>query len=100
MKPLREHSIIGELNMPESTESHWTAHHWETNTEPDGGLAYGTGFTIAWQRGSEKEEKNGASPAQIVEVCLDRLAHEDKMSPSAKNKQAIALLKQCLSVLG
>lgn len=78
----------------------WHSHHWETEGKPDGGVSYGTGFTIAWQRGSLLETgRNGAFLIEVLGVCLDELNHKDKQFPCEENKTAISHLEQCLFAL-
>jgi hypothetical protein len=81
--------------------SEWNSCHWVTENQlPDGGVSCGTGFTIAWQRGSLAEQgRNGAFLTEVLEACLDELKHKDRLFPCGENKVAIAHLKDCLSAL-
>ena len=53
--------------------------HWLDGSGcPEGGVAFGSGFTIAWQRGPlgrgpERLEQNGAFLEDVLDVCLGRL---------------------------
>ena len=86
--------------MTELNEKQWHSHHWEANDRPDGGVSYGIGFTIAWQRGSLVEQgRNGAFLTDVLEACLDELEHKDSLAPCEENTEAIDLLESCLNSL-
>jgi hypothetical protein len=75
----------------------WSSHHWEAEGKPDGGVSYGIGFTIAWQRGSLLDNgRNGAFLIEVLEVCLDELKHKHKQFPCKENLDAIEYLEKCL----
>ena len=90
----------------------YTSHNFTTNGETDGGLAYGVGFTISWQRGCTNHDNynsktsiigakpNGAFVEDIIDVCIGRLEHlQSTLSAVAKNDMAIAHLKEALGAL-
>jgi hypothetical protein len=53
--------------------------HWnDANGNPDGGVTFGNGFCISWQRGplgrgSERTEPNGAFVEDVISAAIDRL---------------------------
>lgn len=53
--------------------------HWlDTSDCPNGGVAFGSGFTISWQRGplgrdAERQVQNGAFLEDVLDACLGRL---------------------------
>ena len=78
----------------------WTSHHWTSEGKPDGGMSYGIGFTIAWQRGSlVKEGRNGAYLIEVLEACEDELKHKNKYFPCQENEEALSHLQKCLAFL-
>lgn len=83
------------------SETQWQAHHWTDNEGmPDGGVSYGVGFTIAWQRGSLlKNGRNGAFLIEVLEACLDELKNKHKQFPCQENVEAIFNLTDCIDVL-
>lgn len=87
--------------MPDMTTTNaWTAHHWEAEGKPDGGVSYGIGFTIAWQRGSLLEQgRNGAFLTEVLEASLDELKHKNSQFPCDENTSAITHLQCCLDAL-
>lgn len=78
----------------------WMSHHWENERKPDGGVSYGIGFTIAWQRGAIVDNgRNGAYLIEVLEACEDELRHKNKTFPCQENEEAIAHLVNCLTSL-
>ncbi len=88
-------------------KTEYTSCYFTSDGEPDGGLAYGVGFTISWQRGRLRHindngnvEPNGAFVEDIVDVCINRLEHlQSTTAARAKNDMAIAHLKEALVAL-
>lgn len=78
----------------------WQSHHWETEGKPDGGLSYGVGFTIAWQRGSIVENgRNGAFLFEVLEACEDELRHKNSLFPCSENEYSLMYLAKCIDTL-
>lgn len=87
-------------NSPTPDDKPWYSHHWQTNGKPDGGVSFGIGFVISWQRGSLQEQgRNGAFLIEVLEACLDELEHKDELFPCEENTEAIDLLESCLMSL-
>lgn len=84
----------------------FTSHHYDAEGKPDGGVTFGQGFTISWQRGALRNEDgtfrhpNGAFIEDIIDAAKDRLEYHQQ-SPYAcdENAQAIALLTEALATL-
>lgn len=78
----------------------WHSHHWTTEGKPDGGVSYGVGFTIAWQRGSlVAEGRNGAFLIEVLEACDDELRHKNSQFPCGENEYALMYLAKCIDTL-
>lgn len=80
--------------------------HYDQHGEPDGGVTFGAGFTISWQRGPLRKEDgtfdfpNGAFIEDIIDAAKDRLEyHQRSQFACDENAQAIALLAQALEIL-
>jgi hypothetical protein len=80
--------------------------HFTTDGLPDGGVSFGTGFSISWQRGALRNDDgtfklpNGAFIEDIIDAALNRLEyHQDSPFACEENAQAIILLKQALEIL-
>ena len=60
-----------------------TLYHWidDDTGKPDGGLSYGRGFTILWQRGTLRnedgtlEQQNGAFVTHVIEAIINRMTY-------------------------
>lgn len=64
----------------------------------DGGVAYGQGFTICWQRGPTKENgRNGAFLIEVLKACEAQLAHYQD-GRFACQENALALEKLCEAI--
>lgn len=47
--------------------------NYEKDGRPDGGVAYGPGYTITWQRGPLLWGRNGALLLDIVDVIINQI---------------------------
>lgn len=67
----------------------------------DGGVSYGEGFCISWQRGSLAENgRNGAFLIEVLEACKTQLEyHQDSQFACSENEDALANLSQTLEHL-
>ena len=76
----------------------------ETNA-PEGGNAWGTGFSISWQRGplgqgDSRLAPNGAFVETIISVVKERLEnYQHSRFACEENAKAIGYLEQALEVL-
>lgn len=82
------------------------SHHYTSQSDPDGGVTFGAGFIISWQRGSLRnddgsfKEPNGAFIEDIIDAAKDRLEyHQQSQFACEENAQAIAYLQQALDIL-
>lgn len=81
-------------------ERFWHSHHWETEGKPDGGVSYGVGFTIAWQRGPlVGAGRNGAFLIEVLEACSDELKHKNRLFPCSENEYALMYLAKTIDTL-
>ncbi len=78
-------------------------HNFEKDGNPDGGVAFGNGFTIHWQRGpiiqpdGSKARRNGAFLEDILFVCKRRLEyHQQGEFACHENAQMIYHLTEAL----
>jgi hypothetical protein len=80
-------------------------HFSDDEGRPEGGQSYGTGFTIAWQRGPlgngiTRVEANGAFVETIIDVAVDRLNfYQRSQFNCAENDEAIRHLEAALRIL-
>lgn len=85
----------------------FTAHQFYEldGATPDGGQTFGTGFTIAWQRGplgrgEERQPPNGAFVEDIIEAAIDRLEfYQRSKFASHYNADAIRHLRAAVDCL-
>lgn len=77
---------------------HWTMGH---NGAPDGGVSFGIGFCISWQKGPlgkegtpERKPPNGAFVETVLAAVIDRICYYQQ-SPFAcpENAEALAHLQ-------
>lgn len=74
--------------------------NWTNNDIPDGGISTGIGFTIAWQRGSLENGRNGAFLIEVLESCFGRLAdYQEGKFACKENMDAIAHLGMAIQSL-
>lgn len=81
---------------------------WNWNTEdgkPDGGVAYGSGFSISWQKGPLRHDghenpQNGAFVETVLCACLSRLEYyQTSQFRCEENQQAIDHINVALAAL-
>ncbi len=67
----------------------------------DGGLAYGQGFLISWQRGSiQQNGRNGAFLIEVLTACQMRLEHyQSGQFACEENATALRHLAQAIAAL-
>ena len=80
--------------------------HWnDADGNPEGGVTFGTGFTISWQhgplgRGMCREAPNGAFVEDIIAAAKDRLDYyQASKFASSYNAEAILFLENALESL-
>jgi hypothetical protein len=81
--------------------------HQFTDAEgrPEGGVTFGTGFTISWQRGplgrgDDRQDPNGAFVETIIEAVVDRILFYNKSGFRCdENDAAVAHLESALASL-
>ena len=72
---------------------------------PEGGVTFGVGFTISWQRGplgrgDDRKAPNGAFVEDIIEAAKDRLRfYQGSRCACAENEAAIDKLESALAIL-
>ncbi len=68
---------------------------------PDGGIATGIGFTIAWQRGAlNVEGRNGAFILDVLQVCQKQLEYyQSRQFACEENAQALQYLVGAIDTL-
>lgn len=77
----------------------------DTAGNPEGGVTFGTGFTISWQRGPlgrgpDRVEPNGAFVEDIIAAAKDRLEFYQKSKfACTENANAIFYLGVVLQIL-
>lgn len=84
----------------------FTSHFFGERGAPAGGVTFGNGFTISWQRGaplteSGRLEPNGAFVEDVIGAALDRIKYfqEESGFPCDENAEAIAHLQAALDAL-
>ncbi|MEL6853654.1 MAG: hypothetical protein AAFO83_00935 [Cyanobacteria bacterium J06607_13] len=86
--------------MDETTSINWI--DAETGNH-DGGVAYGPGFCVSWQRGPTTEgggERNGAYLLDVLEVCKTQLTHyQSGQFACDENVKALAYLQETICAL-
>jgi hypothetical protein len=76
--------------------------NWTTaGGNPDGGVVYGHGFCISWQRGPlEGGGRNGAFLLEVLEACRMQLLHyQGSKFACDENQQALADIEHAIAVL-
>lgn len=75
--------------------------NWEDSEgNPDGGVSYGPGFNISWQRGLVEEYPNGAFITSVICALIDRLGfYQSGKFACAENAEALIHLAKALSIL-
>lgn len=77
----------------------------DADGNPEGGVTFGRGFTISWQRGplgrgTERKEPNGAFVEDVIAAARDRLEfYQGSKFASSYNAYAIARLTEALEAL-
>jgi hypothetical protein len=73
----------------------------EPDGSHDGGVSYGDGFCISWQRGPLSEAgRNGAFLIEVLEACRDQLAYFDSGKYACtENAAALEHLTQAIQLL-
>lgn len=78
---------------------------FDSDANPAGGHASGTGLWIQWQngplgRGDQRLEPNGAFVEDVIELCVERLKfYQDSKFVCMENDGAIDHLKRALQYL-
>lgn len=87
-------------------QSGFYARHWvDEQGLPEGGVSFGRGFTISWQRGplgrgEHRTEPNGAFVEDIIAAAADRIdMYQASMFKCDENAKAVACLRQALDHL-
>ena len=76
-------------NLNECVNGNWTA----DDGAHDGGVSYGHGFCISWQRGPLNEAgRNGAFLIEVLEACLSQVVYFQS-SKYACDENALAIEK-------
>lgn len=89
-------------NLPNQVYWH---HFTDYLGNPDGGITFGRGFTIAWQkgplgRGKERKQPNGAFVEDIIGAAVNRLLHyQESRFACQENAAAIEHLQSALACL-
>lgn len=87
----------------ESTSKPVSTTNWQDhNGNPDGGIATGFGFTIAWQRGQcpTPEYRNGAFLIEVIDACSERLKwHQSGAFACPENAEALQFLQRATVAL-
>ena len=73
--------------------------HWEIEGKPDGGVSYGEGFCISWQRGPLTEGRNGAFLLDILEVCKHQLEYyQNGQFACEENAKALECIEEAIDI--
>ena len=65
-----------------------------------GGVSYGPGFCVSWQRGPLTEGRNGAFLIEVLEACESQLAYyQDSKFTCQENADALNHLNAAISTL-
>lgn len=74
--------------------------NWETEGIADGGVSFGPGYSISWQRGNvNEEERNGAFLTDILDACKQRLKFAQTILSTVENAAAIEAINNALTCL-
>lgn len=77
-----------------------TAYYTTSEGSPDGGVAYGPGFTITWQRGPIAKGRNGAYMLEVLSCLIDALEQYQQGSFSCEeNRLALEHLRLAYNAL-
>ncbi len=77
-------------------------HNWTgEDGRHEGGVAYGQGFCISWQRGPTAENgRNGAFLIEVLEACKEQLAYfQEGKYDCEENAAALEHLEAAISLL-
>lgn len=84
----------------------FVSHHFKDHGgRPEGGVTYGTGFTISWQRGplgrgEERKPPNGAFVEDVIGAARDRIEFYNSTEfRCVENEDAIIHLELALQAL-
>lgn len=82
------------------------SHHWnDGDGNPAGGHVFGTGFSIAWQRGTTvmadgSQERNGAFVSEILAAVLNRIEYYQSTKFKCEaNNEAMSHINKALDAL-
>lgn len=76
------------------------SHHYTSDGKLSGGVSFGTGITISWQRGELFGEPNGAFVEDVIDIALDRLKHHQPGQFLCKEyAEAVSCLEAALKAL-
>lgn len=80
-----------------TVNQNWT----EQDGDHDGGVSYGPGFAISWQRGPIKEtHRNGAFLIDVLEACHHQLAYfQNSKYACQENDDALKHLEKAIASL-
>jgi len=88
------------------SQAGFTSHQFsDADGNPEGGVTFGRGFTISWQRGPlgrgpDRKEPNGAFVEDVIKAALDRIEfYQRSKFASDYNAQAILCLLRALQAL-
>lgn len=82
-------------------------HYTDADGNPEGGVAFGRGFTISWQRGPlgrvgspERQEPNGAFVEDVIKAVIGRIQfYQESRFACNENAEARSCLKAALAQL-
>lgn len=80
-------------------------HYLDANEMPEGGVSFGPGFAISWQRGPlgsgiDRIPQNGAFVETLIEAVIDRIEfYQRTQFESEYNAAALAHLYQAVDAL-
>jgi len=75
--------------------------NWTDNGDHDGGVSYGPGYTISWQRGPLNEAgRNGAFMIEVLESCREQMIYyQSSKYACQENIEALAHLERAIASL-
>jgi len=88
------------------TAQGFESHHFKDNSgRPEGGVTFGTGFTVSWRRGplgrgEDRKRPNGAFVEDVIGAARDRIEfYNSSQFRCAENEEAIRALDRALEWL-
>lgn len=72
-----------------------------TNGKPDGGVSYGPGYTISWQRGPTTKGRNGAFLVDILQVVQAQLHYYQNLEgfQCEENEAALSHIRKAQKLM-